>query len=190
MKNIIFLDVDGVLNYQLFYQKQFSDKITFLDNIPIYKQVKKWLRKSAKKKEMDWDEYYKSQICQERIQWLNNLCYETDAAIVVSSSWRSGKTVEELQKIFNNSGASFRVLDKTGHCACGIRGVEIHEWLKANVDKYFECNYYDFYRYAIIDDDSDMLLWQQNHFFQTDAYSGLTPDICYRIKRFFIHEAF
>ena len=33
-------------------------------------------------------------------------------------------------------------------------------------------------------DDSDMLLNQKEHFFQTDNYSGLTPTICYKIKRF------
>ena len=46
-------------------------------------------------------------------------------------------------------------------------------------------NKYSPYNYVIIDDDSDMLLWQANHFFQTDSYSGLTPNICYRIKRYF-----
>ena len=47
------------------------------------------------------------------------------------------------------------------------------------------CHYYDFYNYVIIDDDSDMLLNQQEHFFNTDYYSGLTHNTCYRIKRFF-----
>ena len=56
--------------------------------------------------------------------------------------------------------------------------------------KWFGIHYYDFYRFAIIDDDSDMLLNQQFNFFQTDNYSGLTPNICYRIKRFFIHKTF
>ena len=41
-----------------------------------------------------------------------------------------------------------------------------------------------------VDDDGDMLLWQQHNFFQTDNYSGLTPNICYKIKRFFTHKTF
>lgn len=188
--NIIFLDVDGVLNCQLFYEKQFKGKQNWVDSIPLYKQVKKWLRKIVKKKEISWDEYYKSQLCSERISFLNDLCEKTRSAIVVSSTWRSNKTIEELQTIFNNSGATFKVIDKTGHCDCRIRGVEIYEWLYDNCKKYFDVEYYDFYRYAIIDDDSDMLLWQQNHFFQTDSYAGLTPTTCYKIKRFFTHETF
>ena len=42
--------------------------------------------------------------------------------------------------------------------------------------------------YAIIDDDSDMLLWQKDNFFQTDSYSGLTPTTCYKIKNFFMQK--
>jgi hypothetical protein len=38
--------------------------------------------------------------------------------------------------------------------------------------------------YVIIDDDSDMLLHQAEHFFLTDNYSGLTPNTCYKIKRY------
>lgn len=31
---------------------------------------------------------------------------------------------------------------------------------------------------------------KQSHFFQTDNYAGLTPTICYKIKRFFTHKTF
>lgn len=181
MKNIIFLDVDGVLNCQIYYDtQQFKD----------YKEAKKQLRKDVKAERIDRLDYYASQICKERIKMLNSLCSETDSKIVVSSTWRSGKSAEELQEIFDYCGATFSVLDKTGHCECRTRGCEIDEWLKDNVEKHFGIMYFDFYRFAIIDDDSDMLLTQQNHFFHTDNYSGLTPNTCYRIKRFFLHETF
>lgn len=181
MKNIIFLDIDGVLNCELFYNsKQFAD----------YKEAKRQLRKDVKAGKIEKLDYYSSQICRERIKWLNDLCKETDSKIVVSSTWRSGKTIEELQEIFNYCGATFEVLDKTGHCECRIRGVEIHKWLEDNCTKHFGVHSHDFYCFAIVDDDSDMLLWQQNHFFQTDTYSGLTPNTCYKIKRFFTHETF
>jgi hypothetical protein len=172
MKNIIFLDIDGVLNCELHYHSaQFEDYKTNGD----------------KKDEML---YHTSQISKERIEMLNKLCEETDTQIVVSSTWRSSKTIEELQEMFNACGGTFTVLDKTGHCDCRTRGCEIHEWLEKNTKKHFEVEYYDFYRYAIIDDDSDMLLNQQSHFFQTDNYAGLTPTICYKIKRFFTHKTF
>ena len=181
MKNIIFLDIDGVLNCQLFYNsQQFAD----------YKEAKKQMKKDVKAKRIERLDYYAGQICKERIKWLNELCEETESKIIVSSTWRNGKSIEDLQEIFDYCGATFKVLDKTEHCECRTRGCEIAKWLQDNTEKYFGIKYYDFYRYAIIDDDSDMLLNQQNHFFHTDNYSGLTPNTCYKIKRFFTHETY
>lgn len=181
MTNIIFLDIDGVLNCQLFYEsQQFED----------YKDAKKKLRKQVKSKEIERLDFYNSQICKKRVEWLNDLCKETDSKIVISSTWRSGKSVEELQEILNYCGATFEIISKTGHSESRVRGVEIKEWLCENCKMLFGVEYYDFYRYAIIDDDSDMLLNQGSHFFQTDTYSGLTPSTCYKIKRFFTHQTF
>jgi hypothetical protein len=187
--NIIFLDIDGVLNCQLFYDEKFKELERF-DGIPFYKTVKKHLRKLFHTKEISDLDYYRSQMCAKRIGWLNTLCEETNSAVVLSASMRSGWSVPDLQKIFNYCGATFIIIDKTGHCNCRVRGVEILNWMKDNCMKWFGVNYYDFYRYAIIDDDSDMLLWQQDHFFQVDNYNGLTPTTCYKIKRYFTHKTF
>lgn len=187
--NIIFLDLDGVLNCQLFYEESMWHKL-LLDKIPLYRQVKKFLRKLLKKKDITKMEYYASQLCKNRIAMLNDLCKETDSVVVISSTWRNNKTVDELQHILNNSGATFKIIDKTPFTGYE-RGTEISKWLKDNINKEEHgCLYFDFYRYAIIDDDSDMLLNQANHFFKTDNYSGLTPNTCYKIKRFFTHETF
>jgi len=172
---IIFLDIDGVLNCELFYKGNYRD-------------VKKKLKKSAKAKEIEWEEYYKGQLCSDRITWLNQLCRETNAVVVISSTWRMGKTVEELQQILGNSGATFLIVGKTPYTGYE-RGTEIALWLRENINpETHGCNYYDFYDYVIIDDDSDMLLNQQEHFFKTDNYSGLTPNTCYKIKRFFTRK--
>ena len=188
-KNLIFLDVDGVLNCQIFYEKNF-EKLKRYDGIPLYKVVKKHLRKLVKKKDIGRLPYYKSQMCPDRMAMLNHLCETTDSAVVLSASMRGGKSVLDLNRIFQYCGATFTIIGKTGHCTDRIRGVEIYNWLKENTPYWFGVNYYDFHRYAIIDDDSDMLLWQQHNFFHTDNYSGLTPNTCYKIKRFFTHETF
>lgn len=178
--NIIFLDVDGVLNCQLHYQsRQFKD----------YRDAKKTLRKQVKSGEIERLEFYASQISSLRIGMLNELCQDTNSAIVVSSTWRHGKCIDELQEIFNNSGATFLVIGKTPSFD-SVRGHEIQQWLHDNCEKYFGVPYYDFHRYAIVDDDSDMLLPQAPHFFQTDPYSGLTWNTCYRIRRFLLHQTF
>jgi len=187
--NIIFLDVDGVLNCQLFYEERYAHLHRF-DGIPLYKVVKRYLRKLLRTKQLLKLDYYKSEICPMRIGLLNELCEQTNSAVVLSASMRGQWNVEELQEIFNYCGATFKIIDKTGHCDCRIRGVEILQWLKDNCMEWFGVNYYDFHRYAIIDDDSDMLLWQRGHFFQTDNYSGLTPTTTYKIKRLFTQKTF
>lgn len=181
IKPIIFLDIDGVFNCQLFYTSQ-----KHVD----YKAAKKSLRKSVKAKQIERLDYYKSQICAERIGWFNELCNELKADVVISSTWRHGKTIDELKEVFAYCGGTFNIIDKTPHTGYE-RGTEISKWLQDNIkEETHGVNYYDFYHYAIIDDDSDMLLNQQNHFFKTDNYSGLTPNTCYKIKRFFLHKTF
>jgi hypothetical protein len=196
IRPIIFLDVDGVFNCQLFYDEYYSH-LTRFDGIPFYKTVKKYLRKlyGVRGKIRDSDiinlDYYKSEICPKRIGWFNELCEEVDAVVVLSASMRSGKTIKQLQEIFNYCGATFTIIDKTDYCECETRGCEIEKWLHENIKpEVYGCNYFDFYNYVIIDDDSDMLLNQQHHFFHTDTYSGLTPSTCYKIKRFLTHETF
>ena len=178
---LIFLDIDSVLNCQLFYQsKQFQD----------YKEAKKTLRKSLKAKEIERMEYYASQICKERLRWFNKLCEEINAKVVISSTWRMGKTVEQLQEIFDYCGGTFKIISKTDHLGFE-RGIEISKWLKDNIKpETYGCYSSDFHTYAIIDDDSDMLLTQRFNFFQTDNYSGLTPNTCYKIKRFITGQTF
>jgi len=154
--SIVFLDIDGVFNCQLFYSSnQFQD----------YKEAKKKLRKDVKAKRIERLEYYASQICKERVQWFNELCKEVNAVVVISSTWRQNKTVEELQEIMNYCGGTFKIIDKTPYTGYE-RGTEISKWLKDNIKpETHGCHYFDFYRYVIIDDDSDMLLNQRFNFF-------------------------
>lgn len=161
MKHIIFLDIDGVLNCQLFYEKQKDNK-----------RIK----------------YPQDQICTQRVEMLNELCKETDSAVVISSTWRHSG-LAYCKEVLEKAGATFDIIDITPsmHVA---RGVEIDKWLNDNCAKIFGVHSFEFYRYAIIDDDSDMLLGQFANFFQTDPYSGLTPTTCYKIKRFFTHKTF
>lgn len=170
---LIFLDIDGVFNCQLFYQS-----------------TKKQPRKDAKDERIDRLDNYVSLICKERIKWFSELCKEINAEVVVSSSWRMTKTVEELQEIFDYCGGTFKVISKTPYTGYE-RGTEISKWLQENIKpETHGCHYFDFHTYAIIDDDSDMLLNQRFNFFQTDNYSGLTPNTCYKIKRFITGQTF
>ena len=156
--NIIFLDIDGVLNCDLFYRNR-TKELTY----PL------------------------SEMCPERIKWLNEVCTTSKAQIVLSSTWRHGRDIEEMRNIFKELGATFDLIDYTPSFSTkwAVRGNEIYAWIEQNSMNLFGIEYYNYKNYVIIDDDSDMLLWQQAHFFQTDTHSGLTPNICYKINRFF-----
>lgn len=89
---------------------------------------------------------------------------DTGCEVVLSSTWRLWeKTREEVaQKVvkFVDITPDFR--------GKGVRGDEIQAWLDENPDVT---------RYAILDDDSDMLESQQDNFFNTTWEKGLTDEI-------------
>lgn len=69
--------------------------------------------------------------------------------------------------------------DITGWSDSRIRGVEIYEWLNKNVP--WDIRKKNEHKYAILDDDSDMLLWQKDHFFQTSFKTGITEEIVEKV---------
>lgn len=160
---IIFLDIDGVLNHELFYRDRYEGK------------------NDAKSRE-----YPLSEIDFVSVGYLNQLVLDTGAKVVISSTWRSGRSTEELQDILNQAGFVGEVIDKTPSLRnlgdAVLRGNEIYKWLKDNEEVYGS-KYHSYNNYVIFDDDSDMLYWQRNNFFLVDRYAGLSPNICYRAKK-------
>lgn len=141
---IIFLDIDGVLNCE---------------------------------------DGFKSKICTERDDYgmlfyppserlINKLIDETSAKVVISSTWRMSG-LDQMQWMWKSRGMSGDVIDITPRLDHRIRGVEINEWLKSNgfrqcfwseeiQKKYMEESSIE--NFIIIDDDSDMLYNQRQHF--------------------------
>lgn len=81
------------------------------------------------------------------VQFLNNLIARTDARLVISSCWRIGRTVSELQQLLDKWKVEGLVVGKTGWDSNVIRGVEIQRWL----DEHPEVE-----SFVILDDDKDM----------------------------------
>lgn len=105
------------------------------------------------------------------VLWLEKLCKEFNADIVITSTWRKdyGLACECLY----NSGLSktIRVIDKTPWLD-GYRGAEIDAWLKEHPCPAF----------VILDDDTDMEPYM-DHLVKTDSDTGITVMIYERAKQ-------
>lgn len=123
------------------------------------------------------------------ISFLNELIAETGAKVVVSSTWRLGRTVEELQEILDRNGFKGEIIGKTRdlrlgeHGDCVLRGNEILCWIKENPIECGGCAYWEYKNYVILDDDSDMLYWQKDNFIIVDRYCGMTPSTIFQAKK-------
>lgn len=105
------------------------------------------------------------------IQKVNELLRKVGAYIVLSTSWRNS---EDHVQYLREHGAliymhdDWRTVNK-GH----IRGQEIEEWL----ERHSEVT-----RYAIVDDNSDMLYEQLPYFVQTNPETGITDKDIRRLE--------
>jgi hypothetical protein len=93
------------------------------------------------------------------IGMLRKLCEQEEVGIVLSSSWRHGQKPGDFVKAFDLPVFAFTpdLMD--------CRGIEIQQWLD---------NHPEVEHWAIVDDNSDMLVSQAVHFVQTYENDGLT----------------
>ena len=170
---IIFLDIDGVLNHQLWFENWLNYK---KENNITERDERRWFDPRC-------------------IDLLNSITDETDAKIVVSSSWRRGKSIKDLQNLLKSVGVTGDVISKTPRLTFeGLedytysvpRGCEIKAWLETNKDilsvKMSKV------KYVILDDDSDMLYWQRENYIWVDRYCGLTSEIAKKAKILLKHK--
>lgn len=160
---IIFLDIDGVLNHEAFYVKRHAEQQTII-YVP--------------------KDYPLSEFCPDAIENLNSLIEQTGAKVVISSTWRHGKTVEQLQEILKKVGFKGEVIGKTPDMRnrSVFRGNEIHRWLSDN-EKLIGKSPSEYRNYVILDDDSDMLFWQRNNFIKVDYSVGLTKGVVFQAAK-------
>lgn len=118
----------------------------------------------------------------ERISKIKKLVEETEAKIVVSSSWRHGLERHFEYALKDNPNNEMfiwlinNIYDVTPTFGLGNgRGGEIQKWLNDHPDTE---------NYVIIDDDGDMWDSQLFHFIQTDYQTGFTEheyELAYRV---------
>lgn len=124
-KPVVFLDFDGVVE-TIYWEKDKDGSWSF--------NIHKVGRASLNNKQA--------------IGWLNELYNKIPYDIVVSSSWRIGMTLTQLQDLITKSGfnPSIKVIGMTP-TLYQARGLEIQKWIDDNNFKN---------KFIIIDDDSDM----------------------------------
>jgi hypothetical protein len=147
----IFLDIDGVLNTGIYAIHYFEICKHFGLS-----------RKDAKDLRHGLRDEFGSHFDPRTVQLLEYIVKETDAKIVVSSTWRHSG-IEQMKLMWEMRDLPSEVIGVTPFLNTE-RGEEIAEYLRENeVDSY-----------VIIDDDCDMLPEQINNFVQTDGEYGLT----------------
>jgi hypothetical protein len=191
---VIFLDIDGVMNSHIFYQRRhkrrWGNPITWWYKLKCV--VRKLLRIKPKGVSLaDYktpDSHYtfeyqfkrlEEETCTEKWKWLSEWCNETDTKICVSSTWKHHfgtrgyvSTPEKWEDAFIKLGFKpGTYVGITGNRKT-LRGDEIQDWLN---------NHQEVEDYAILDDDSDMLPKQFAKFHHSDPWFGLTPNHLYRI---------
>lgn len=124
---------------------------------------------------------------------LGRILKDTDAKIVITSSWRKS-TLEDTIKYLNTIshfvpfefpysdniiGQTIRAYHYIHEIHLGVpRGVEIKQWIDTHIHSNNGRNYIlkklgKDYQYVILDDDNDMLLEQKDNFIKTDSHKGL-----------------
>lgn len=133
---IIFLDIDGVM-------------------LP-------YLSEYLKTRHEDGDYPFKP----ESVEALNNIVDRLNAKIVISSTWRTSRTIERMKEIFKNRGVTGEIIDYTPMLG-GDRGEEIQTWL----------DMHDYDDFIIIDDEMKGIINHfpryNHHVLRTNRYRGL-----------------
>jgi hypothetical protein len=143
-RNIIFVDIDGVLNTRNHLRRQMKQK--------------------GSCSKMEW--------CPAAVNNLKRLCDKFDGYIVVSSSWRHEYTPGQLRSIFSKNGLDEeRVIGVTPSTAeqTGFtnycRGHEIAAWLSDQRE-------HPVAGYLILDDNASMLPEQEERLVRTTIDDG------------------
>lgn len=168
--NIAFLDFDGVLNG--IGLRDWKNNRYSLD-----KDTSGAMSKGVTDYRNEW-QHFDQDIFLSKINILIQAFRDIpDLKIVLSTSWRKMKSVQEFHNAFNCiPGWDFEIIGRTGNHKHNVRGHEINDWIILN--KSIVNNY------VIIDDETvDMLPSQSGKIVKTSVVTGIHRRDIERIQK-------
>ena len=190
--NIVFLDFDGVLNCEKFFDIRIDENHNRNHKWSILKHFDKSKIKECQIKRISKVEYFYTEMSANNINnFIRIFKNIPNVKIVLSTSWRHGATIHDWNIMFKaipnwnfpiigitrnidvikdeeteTSNEWIKQYDKLNHKPLEFptRGVEIQDWLDNN----------EYSNYIILDDCEVMLPEQQTHYIQTVFKDGLT----------------
>ncbi|ALY07029.1 hypothetical protein VmeM32_00038 [Vibrio phage vB_VmeM-32] len=107
---------------------------------------------------------------------LNEIIRQTNAKLVLSSTWRLGLDLEQISHLMKRIGIIGEFIGYTDSLSSpyAVRGNEILKWILDNEN--IVGPRYEFKNYLILDDDCDMLYFQRNNFIHLNGQKGLTKE--------------
>ena len=187
--NIMFLDFDGVIFTERATYKYLLDKyqIVYTEDTfnYLYNKIEPSLERqiwSRMKNDYIPISGSRSPVDNYSISLLNDLYKEINYKVVVSSAWRVGRSVEQLQVLLADKGFIGEVIGKTGSLNVLDdlrRGKEIQEYFDTFQDKITN--------FVIVDDeDYDIAPMFPDKIVKVNGKLGLMESDISKIKNFFI----
>jgi hypothetical protein len=167
----IFLDIDGVVaterslweEYCNYFGVEFTNAA---EDVPQYTKELEVCRKTAGLPyPMISVSYWPFDSV--AIKNLYKLQRETKCVFVMSSTWRKGRSIDEINDLMAYKGLRLRFTGKTDTNMLGIRGKEIETYLLLHPE---------ITNFLIIDDSDDMLMHQRGNFVKTDYWHGFDDE--------------
>jgi DNA-binding LacI/PurR family transcriptional regulator len=121
----------------------------------------------------------------EAVEALNWLTDQTGATIVISSTWRLGRSLPELRQILKHQGVTGLIID------CTPRLLEPNGWKQQErgheIQHWLDHTHHDIHNFVIIDDDEDMAHLLP-HLMKTSNDVGFTMDQARKVLERLQHE--
>jgi len=146
-----FLDVDGVLNSRAWFAE-------------FYEKHGRYASIAGDREGESPSEH----IDPKTVERLNRIVEVGKADVVLSSIWRTARSVAQIQELLERSGFRGRVIGKTGHGFNGERGMQILNWLELTGNEKST--------FLVLDDEEFDLGRVLGVLVKTDSKVGLTDD--------------